>query len=89
MYVVIFRARIACLDEDYFFWVSRLRTLAMETFGCNNIVSLSENGEELTLSYWDSLAQIAAWAQNAEHLQAKAKADRWYSSYSVQITKRV
>lgn len=42
----------------------------------------------LTVSYWRSLDDIAAWRRNIEHIAAQgAGRERWYSAYSVEIAK--
>gem|GEM_PF-6356919 len=43
MYVVIFRARCAQLDEDYYQWAARMRTKALGEYGC---VEFGKCGED-------------------------------------------
>ena len=66
-YVVIFKAQILNLDASYDQTAQALREKALKHFNCRHFEALSENGQEIALSYWDSLADIRAWHQDAEH----------------------
>ena len=86
MYVVIFKAKIAKLDEEYSSLAKRLRTLALEEYGCRGVTSVTEGDTEITISYWDSEDQIRAWNENPEHRAAqKLGRSKWYASFEVQI----
>lgn len=86
MYAVIFKAKIAQLDAEYGVMAARMRELAQTRYGCVEFVSVTEGDQEISISYWESDAQIAAWKQDSEHLLAqKAGRLRWYKSYSVQV----
>jgi heme-degrading monooxygenase HmoA len=63
-----------------------MRERAINRYGCKELVSTMEGELEITISYWDSLEQIRAWKQEAEHRVAqKLGQSRWYKSYQVQI----
>ncbi len=86
MYAVIFRAQVAELDDEYGQMAERLRTLALERYGCTEFVSMTEGDREMALSYWPSLEHIKAWRHDAEHLVAQELGrTKWYRSYSVQV----
>lgn len=86
MYVVIFRARVRMLDAEYSSVAQRMRELAIEQFGCIEFHSVTEGGEEVSLSYWPSEENIRAWKSHPEHLLAQqAGRERWYQSYTVQV----
>lgn len=86
MYVVIFRARIRALDEEYLHTAARLRELALGEFGCTAFHSLTGGDEEIALSYWPDEASIVAWKQHPEHLAAQAAGRaKWYASYTVEV----
>ncbi|WP_428035350.1 antibiotic biosynthesis monooxygenase family protein [Amphritea sp.] len=90
MYAVIFRAEVAQLDEEYSQMATRMRELALQEYGCLEFTAVTEGANEIAISYWDSLEQIRAWKQNAEHLTAQAKGrSHWYSAYRVQIVEVV
>lgn len=88
MYVVIFRASIRSLDDEYASVAARMRKLAMEQFGCLEFHAVAEGRDEVALSYWPSEEAIRAWKAHPEHVLAqKAGRERWYASYSVQVAR--
>lgn len=86
MFVVIFRAKIAALDEQYTIMAERMRELALAQFGCLSFDSYCEGDNEVALSYWPDEAAIKAWRQHPEHLEAQALGkQKWYDSYAIEI----
>lgn len=86
MIVVIFRAKIRAVDPEYSQVAARLRSLALDDFGCLAFHSASEGDTEIALSYWPSPESVAAWRNHPEHLLAQqAGQERWYESYSVEV----
>ncbi len=86
MYVVIFRARVRAIDEEYSSLASKMRELALSQFGCLEFHAVTEGRNEVALSYWPSEEAIRAWKSHPEHILAqRIGRERWYESYSVQI----
>jgi heme-degrading monooxygenase HmoA len=86
MYAVIFRAEIAEADAEHAGMAARLRDLALGEYGCVEFTSCTEGGQEIAISYWETLEQISRWKQNALHLEAQQKGrSRWYRSYTVEV----
>jgi heme-degrading monooxygenase HmoA len=86
MYAVIFRAKTRDLDPEYYETANRLREIAMEKYGCQDFVSVSENGEEITISYWPDLTVIQEWKKDPDHLAAqKVGRAKWYIDYKVEM----
>jgi heme-degrading monooxygenase HmoA len=86
MYAVIFKAQIGKLDQTYHDTVKRMRELAENKYGCCEFISLAEGEWEIAISYWESLAQIQQWKNDAEHLQAQALGkSKWYKSYRIEV----
>ena len=86
MYAVIFRAKVAELDDEYLRMAGRLKDLAFKKYGCQDFVSLTEGDEEIAISYWETKQQIRDWKNDPEHRVAQAKGQgKWYRSYSVEI----
>jgi len=86
MYVVIFKATIAELDDQYQRTVERLRDLAFEKYGCLDFVSATGGDEEIALSYWETEQQIRDWKNDPEHRRAQVRGrDKWYQSVSIEI----
>lgn len=71
MHVVIFQAVVKELDEEYSRTAARMRELAIGSFGCVRFESVQEGDREITLSYWNSEADIVAWRGHPEHRQAQ------------------
>lgn len=87
MYVVIFRAHIKQLNEDYLKMAIKLRDIALKEFGCLEFIALTQDENEIALSYWKDEASIKAWKQQTDHLMAQELGrTQWYESYSVEIT---
>lgn len=87
MLAVIFRAEIAHLNDGYQRSAERLRELALQDYGCLEFCAWTEGDQEVAISYWDSEAQIRAWKADPEHQTAQRLGrERWYRSYSVQVT---
>ena len=86
MYVVIFRARIRALDDEYARVAARMRELALGEFGCMAFHAVTDGRDEVALSWWPSEESIRAWKDHPEHLLAQAAGkERWYETYSVQV----
>ena len=86
MFVVIFRARVRKLDDEYVRVAARMRELAIAEFGCLEFHAVSEGADEVALSYWPDEDSIRRWRNHPEHLLAQqAGRQRWYESFSVQV----
>ena len=87
MFAVIFRAIPNIQDEDYTKAVARMRELAFKKYGCIDFVAVTEGLEEIAISYWKDESSIRAWKKDPEHiLSQELGRNKWYKSYSVQIT---
>jgi heme-degrading monooxygenase HmoA len=88
MLVVIFRAKIRSLDEQYVAVAARMRELALSRFGCLEFHAVSEGPDEVALSYWPDEASIKAWRAHPEHVEAQRLGrEKWYESYSVEVAR--
>lgn len=86
MYAVIFRAKVAQVDEEYSLIAKRMRQLAIEKYGCSEFTSVTEDNEEISISYWKTQEQIKAWKNDAEHIAAQELGkSKWYSWYKIQV----
>ncbi len=86
MYAVIFRAKIAGLDEEYSRVAERMKELALGEYGCTEFVSVTQGREEIAISYWENQNQIQKWRSNSEHILAQELGrSKWYESYKVQV----
>jgi len=86
MYAVIFKAEINKMDSSYSAMAKRMRELAINKYGCIKFNSVTEDNNEIAISYWDTKEQIIEWKQNKEHLKAQELGkNKWYKNYSVEI----
>ena len=86
MFVVIFRARVRKLDDEYARVAARMRELAITEFGCLEFHAVSEGADEVALSYWPDEDSIRRWRNHPEHLLAQQTGrERWYESFSVKV----
>lgn len=86
VYVVIFRAKVRALDEEYSRLAARMRELALSQFGCLEFHAVTDGRNEVALSYWPNEEAIRAWKSHPEHLLAqRIGRERWYECYSVQV----
>ncbi|MGB5372117.1 MAG: antibiotic biosynthesis monooxygenase [Flavobacteriaceae bacterium] len=84
-YAVIFTSARTEGDHGYSEMAQRMEALASKQPGFLGVESArSELG--ITVSYWESLAAIADWKANADHLFAQQKGiSDWYQWYKVRI----
>ncbi len=86
MIVVIFRAKMRSIDDEYLETAKRMRELAMTQFSCKEFHAVCEDGEEVALSYWPDEASIKAWREHPEHKEAQRRGQqKWYQSYRVEV----
>jgi heme-degrading monooxygenase HmoA len=86
-YAVIFSSLRTEGDNGYGAMAERMEELAKEQPGFLGIESARE-GLGITVGYFRSLEDIAAWKRQVEHAEAqrRGRAD-WYSAYCVRIAK--
>jgi len=85
-FAVIFKAKLKAVDQSYHETAARMRQKAIAEYGCLDFVSVNENNEEVSISYWESEQAILNWKNDPEHQDAQQKgADRWYLNYTVEV----
>jgi heme-degrading monooxygenase HmoA len=89
-YAVIFTSQRGTQDEPgYSSMADQMAALAAQQPGYLGVESArGADGLGITVSYWQTLDDIAAWRRHAEHQVAReqGRAD-WYAGYSVRISK--
>lgn len=86
MFVVIFRAKTAALDNRYIEFANQLRDKALNDYNCIEFVSAHQYGNEIALSYWHSKEDILRWKADSQHLSAQQLGkDAWYENYRLEI----
>ena len=88
-YAVIFTSQRTAVDHGYGDMAERMVALAAEQPGYLGVdSSRGEDGLGITVSYWRSAEDIAAWRRHAEHKIARdsGRSD-WYAHYTLRVAK--
>lgn len=88
-YAVIFSSRRRPGDMGYDEMAERMVCMAAEQPGFLGMESVrGADGFGITVSYWESLAAIAAWKRVAEHQDAQRLGRaQWYGEYHLRVCK--
>jgi heme-degrading monooxygenase HmoA len=89
-YAVIFSSRLSGHDEaGYATMARRMLKLAAEQPGFLGVESARDaDGFGITVSYWRSEADIAAWRDQSEHASARAQGrEHWYERFELRVAK--
>jgi heme-degrading monooxygenase HmoA len=86
-YAVIFSSQRTGGDKGYEAMADRMFELAMSQPGCLGAESTRDaEGFGITVAYFDTLENIAAWKQNAEHREAQRLGHQvWYEHFELRI----
>ncbi len=88
-YAVIFTSRRTEVDAGYGTTADRMVELASQQPGFIGVESARDaDGLGITVSYWRSLEDIAAWRRHLEHSAARHDGRaQWYSHYELRVAK--
>ena len=88
-YAVIFTAQRTAVDAGYGTTADRMVELAQGQPGFIGIESTrDESGLGITVSYWRTMDDIAAWRRHLQHAEARnAGRAQWYSHYELRVAK--
>jgi heme-degrading monooxygenase HmoA len=93
-YAVIFTSRrrsdeATAVDDGYAAAAARMAELAALQPGFIGVESARDaDGLGITVSYWQTLADIAAWRAQIEHRQAREQGrERWYRHYELRVAR--
>jgi len=88
-YAVIFTSQRTDGDNGYGAMADRMVELAAQQPGYLGVESTRDgSGLGITVSYWRSSADIAAWRRVLEHTAARNQGRaQWYSHYELRIAK--
>lgn len=86
-YVVIFTSVRTPVEAGYSDMAAQMMALAADQPGFLGVESAREQ-VGITVSYWATLADIAAWKRHSEHIlaQERGRTD-WYAAYRVRIAR--
>ena len=88
-FAVIFTSQRNSVELGYAAMADRMVELAAQQTGYLGVESVrGADGLGITVSYWRSLQDIAAWRRQGEHVRARdqGRAD-WYSHYALRIAR--
>jgi heme-degrading monooxygenase HmoA len=87
-YAVIFTSQLSDSAPGYEQLAERMLELAAQQSGYLGVESArDESGLGITVSYWASLPDIAAWKQHAEHQVAQERGrSEFYRDFRLRIT---
>jgi heme-degrading monooxygenase HmoA len=88
-YAVIFVSHRTEGDAGYGAMAERMAELAAQQPGYLGVdSSRGADGVGITVSYWRSLEDIAAWRRDVEHTAARDQGRaQWYSAYELRIAR--
>ena len=88
-YAVIFTSQRTPVDQGYGDMAQRMVELAAQQPGYLGVDSArGDDGLGVTVSYWRSTDDIAAWRRHAEHRIARDTGRRdWYAHYTLRIAR--
>jgi heme-degrading monooxygenase HmoA len=88
-YAVIFTSQRAAAELGYGEAADRMVELASQQPGYLGVESArGDDGLGITVSYWRSLEDIAAWRRQLEHTAARNNGRaQWYTHYELRIAK--
>lgn len=86
-YAVIFTSKLTENDQGY---KEMAKAMEIEVAKESGFIGFESARDTIgiTISYWQDLASIEAWKNNANHLRAKDLGKKqWYEHYKVRIAK--
>ena len=87
MLVVLFRSKLVDAPDGYAEMAQEMLDLAKTMPGFIDVKSFkADDGERLTLVWWQDEDTLRQWRTNARHLVAqKAGRERWYQYYKLEV----
>jgi heme-degrading monooxygenase HmoA len=88
MVVVVFRSRLSAeAGDDYSEMAAEMLATAKEMPGFVEFKSFkSDDGERVSLVYWQDHETMAAWRNHPRHRVAQSSGrSKWYTSYRIEV----
>src|SRR5215471_13487656 len=91
MLVVLFRSKLVPEPDGYAEMAQEMLDAARSMPGFIDVKAFkAEDGERLTLVWWQDEETLRAWRTHARHLVAqKTGRERWYESYTLEVAEVV
>jgi Uncharacterized enzyme involved in biosynthesis of extracellular polysaccharides len=85
-YAVIFSSRRKAGDRGYAEAAAELMRLAEAAPGFLGAESVrQEDGQGITVSYWDCLESIACFKADPRHVAVRTRVSDWYDAFSLRV----
>jgi len=87
MLIVLFRSKLVPEPEGYAEMAEEMETLARSMPGFVDVRAYrADDGERLTVVWWEDEETLRAWRNHARHLLAQnAGRERWYEYYDMDV----
>ena len=87
MLVVLFRSKLVPEPDGYAEMAEEMETLARSMPGFIDVKAYkAEDGERLTVVWWEDETTLRAWRTHARHLVAQQTGrERWYEYYDMNV----
>jgi heme-degrading monooxygenase HmoA len=92
MMLISFRSKLTPeAGRDYEEMAGEMESLARSHPGFIDVKAFkAEDGERLTLVWWENAETLRTWAENVRHLQAQRMGrERWYEYYKIEVAEVV
>ena len=92
MMLISFRSRLTPqAGEDYLKMDEEMERLARSHPGFIDVRAYTaDDGERLTLVWWENADTLRQWAENARHMQAQRMGrSQWYEYYKIEVAEVV
>ena len=87
-YAVIFASERTEGDNGYGVMATKMVELASAQKGFLGVESARDSSLGITVSYWETLEDIASWKENAAHQIAQQRGKKeWYSRFALRVCK--
>ena len=91
MIVVLFRSKLVDVPDGYAEMAQEMLDLARTMPGFIDVKAFkAEDGERLTLVWWENEEGLKVWRENARHRVAQRLGrERWYEYYKIEVAEVV
>lgn len=87
-YAVIFASERTEGDKGYSLMATKMVELAAQQEGFLGVESARDTQLGITVSYWKTVEDIAAWKANAAHQVAQQRGkEEWYNKFALRVCK--
>src|SRR5438093_7282516 len=91
MMVVLFRSTLVAAPDGYDAMAQEMEDLARTMPGFVDVKAFkAEDGERLTVVWWENEETLKAWRENVRHRHAQRMGrDQWYQYYKLEVAEVV